>query len=266
MFAITGRQMVQPSFRDGFARSPGESVAPDLFPQHAWVPAFGVQGGMLFDVAGGLNGVVGAANSWDKGGLTVTGETCYVTRDSRIEPANVFTVVAYAKIPASPTDGAILFGKQNTTWGGFYQSYAARAYTTGSLIRFGLGTSSSYYGLNVSAEYGKKAVIIQRYNGVLHDAFVNNYYNSVAATGTVQYADVPLYIGDGVSFGATWTDVIYSVYLYAKWLNNSQIAQLSIDPLLPFRRRKPVFYSIPAASGFKPGWYRKPTLIGGGLV
>ena len=57
------RQLSQPSFVNGFARSPGESVRPDLWPNHAWMPTFGVQGPqligglMVFDVAGGQYGL-----------------------------------------------------------------------------------------------------------------------------------------------------------------------------------------------------------------
>jgi len=50
-------QRSRPSFKQGFARSAGESAAPNLWKglRAAWVPALGPTGGTLFDVSGNKN-------------------------------------------------------------------------------------------------------------------------------------------------------------------------------------------------------------------
>lgn len=265
MFAIVGKPRVQPSFRDGFARSPGESVAPELWPAHAWVPALGCQGGMLFDVAGGNHGTNTA--TWGYGGLYNTGNTGIATQ--AFYKNSKFTFLYY---------GSILSEGIGTRYGRFFGS-GANTYPLCIMQYDGSGNGIGSITISISGtlySVPKEDNILPQYNHVFCVTYfpgrLRAYHNGKLSmltnleTSVIPDTSYMSSILNNTDMTRAFDGVMRACYMFSGIaLTQSQVSQLSLDPLLPFRRRKPVFYSLPAA-GFKTGWYRKPILIGGGLA
>jgi hypothetical protein len=107
-----------PSFQDGFARSPDESVVPEqwLGLLRAWAPCLGYQGGRLYDVSGdGREGsltLMDPATDWVVRGagveLSFDGSNDYVNAGTILSPANG-SMMAWIR-PLSQQDNQCVMG------------------------------------------------------------------------------------------------------------------------------------------------------------
>jgi len=254
---------------ESIARSPGESVRPDLWPDHAWVPALGKQGGRLVDVAGALNSTAVGSIAWTGTPeylmVDVPSATYYPTPgvESEFASANAGTVIMQVRPDTVATDQRL--------WGTFPSigsdrvcyiwldvddggpSWAAGNWYTGG--NAGL--------IGLSPQVGVNTTDIQTVAFVFTSDFRAIYLN-----GKQQDSDTPS-VGNVKSpnsgecrYGAWETTGDFDGWLgplltFARVLAPSQIRDISADPLLPFRRRVPVFYSIPSGASFQAAWAAK---------
>ena len=249
------------------ASSPAESVRPDLWPDHAWVPALGCTGGVLYDLCGGVDAdcIIGSTvggSSWTTLGLggLCGGRVLPVGGGPSVLEGREITVFSAFTPRSLPSEKLVWSGALNSYWGNsmsILSTGACRWYTrdtstggTGARnndITTGTGLVTTDQPVVLAGTYsvsaGRKTIYV---NGISR------------ATTTISIDD--LTIGQNVVW--LWGDTFYiidsisamegdkSALLVAKRvLSPIQIHDLTADPLLPFRRRQPVYYSVPSGGG-----------------
>ncbi len=231
------------------ARNPSESVRPDLWPAHAWVPALGIQGATLWDVAGKRHGLLGS-HSWtsDRGVDFEGGGACVVSGDTAdLQTASKCTIICDCRRTSIGVNWSHVIGMRN---GGTYQWQFRIAGTNGA-ISF-LGESSVNSALSMNSR--ERAVIALVRDG---SSGIDFYKNSVkSSTSSPSITDRSLDLTIGNQSDSTQGCMIYSVSYYSAILHDTQIRDLSADPLLPLRKRLPMvsFYVPSGGSTFKPWW------------
>lgn len=246
------------------ARSPAESVRPDLWPDHAWVPALGCTGGVLYDLCGGKAGE-NSARVWSAQGMVM--DTDMLTTYNRASlltgwgarfGASPFTIlVDYTPLRATGSAEVCVLGAWKISGDSDNQFMLAANY------RFTAKDFYPHFSVRIGAtEYtafhtpkwtvGQRMVVGGVRNGttisLARDGVV--VASASCAAGAINTSSLPLVFG-GIAFSAEHnTHAIYhasSIHLRA--LAAREIAELSADPLLPFRRRQPVYYSVPSGGG-----------------
>lgn len=255
-------QLARPSYANNFARSAGESANPNLWRGlvGAWVPGLGVTGSTVQDVSGYGNHGTFSANSprWIQ---SING------------PAVDFDGV----------DESIALGNSGP-WDFTSEDFSA-------IIRLKYDTSSSGWvlghgrtsngGWNVDVDanrlslktYQSAAFQVTNTNILSADVW---YHAAFVRTG----ADVAIYINGSSNIFSAGTHIdpdsysanfnigaftistlleyegdIDLVEIYKRALTRSEICQLYVDPLAPFRLRRRITYSVPAAAAGNP-WYQ----------
>jgi hypothetical protein len=238
------RQLSQPSFVNGFARSKGESVRPDLWPYHAWIPAYGIQGDRLLDISGRINPSL-ANGAW----VMTDGMLCYGKSD-----ANVTCDVRKTTTIAPPYSVVMIVAY--STGDGFAYS---RGLSTSNTPIFGIDLRSGVNGFirDSSSGGGSWGSVMGYDNGRLHQiamvwesSAVKRLYVDGALKSTNTNASSDISVDRGALFClARNTKELYQRQFVAlamegpMMLSEAQVTQLYIDPLLPFRRKiaTPVF-------------------------
>ena len=238
-------QLSQPSFANGYARSRGESVAPELWPDHAWVPAFGPTGATLFDLCGGKHGLLintptWQLNNWLKFDGGNGSDKDRVDFNSTITLSNSgWSLFFDVDLTGNTTLTYYLTGGSSGTLSEilFWQGSRLRVKANNTVFDF---TSLSTH--NIPRKY---CIVSDGTNLII-------YYNGVAVGSTIfgEYSFTINRIGatpDAYNY-ATF-GMLKNLYAYNTSLNQNDILALSQDLFLPFRRRVPVFYSVPSAGG-----------------
>ena len=234
------------------ARSPAESVRPDLWPDRALVPVLGCTGGVLYDLCGRGIASMSGQYAWiptpsvvvDRAG---TGAIFY-RFPNRGYP---LTVHALIKEPADNPDLSISFSVAD----GDVPDKQWRV-----LREVGTGT----YSINafdgapkiVTSTAPAWATQHRMVSLMLSDQDSQELMvDGVRVTSASISVSIPilnrLALGvsaDSTPLGYASVDVAAAL-LHFRLLTAAQILDLHADPLLPFRRRQPVYYSVPSGGG-----------------
>lgn len=247
------------------ARSPAESVRPDLWPDNAWVPVLGCTGGVLVDLVSGAGSQIiakaGTTHLWSTFGLYTTNEQ-WVGIGPVFEAGKEISVIASVR-PTSSQPGSDA---------GFVS-----AVTSLSVYQFTIATNAIGTGLAFYTRDTSTGTTGTRNNDLsVPNTLSTTADNVVAAVYSVSRAEKSLW-NNGKMVGLTTTSIdpittghsgtwiansggysegygyfgwVGAVLIYRKMaLTNNQVIDLSADPLLPFRRRVPVFCSVPSGGG-----------------
>lgn len=240
---------------DTIARSAAESVAPELWPDHAWVPALGATGGVLPDVAGGNHAVISGNYSWGPGYVDFVGGSATAPVPS-VGKSLEFTVMTDVHPVASPAAWCGLYCEKD---GSNNNAFSVQRSASWPDIRLYVNTTSKdFFGafpLGVRAHLiGKKdtANCYLSQNGLPFVAQAFNTAITVTATATVLMAE---------RGGIGCAGKLYHTYVWRRLLTDADASRLSADPLLPFRRRRLRSWFLPTAGGFKPWWAKDATVL-----
>lgn len=237
------------------ARSPDESVRPDLWPDHAWVPALGCTGGVLYDLCGGRSAVVNfSAHEWVAGsGLRIhTASGAAIVTIGSVAISGGYTLVAggiftwsywggICSLMGVVASGNWTYGRDKLSlhYGQYFKDDAIRCVSTTK--KFG-DTSTWTWGGCLQAS---PAASIITANGVIIAGTPQVY-------GTTAYNSITLRLFGGLFDNVTGPASVGSVlsaFLFYRAPRPEILPILTADPLLPFRRRQPVFYSVPSGGG-----------------
>jgi len=292
------KQLSQPSFTNGFARSQGESVRPDLWDglKYCIAPLLGIQNAQ----------VIGERGPFDLTGKSVTTvrpHASFTTTDG-ICPS--YTMSEYGPCLVSNTSGSFGGGiSSNGTTAGqdeitvellvnpsssaaermiieegsayntgpFYLLYAPAAnpsftfliyttnYSTATSTSSGAPAGNWYhvFGVWKSADGGAANIIV---NGVYGTA-------GTARTGTLRATDTNIMLfgrPNSSNYVATLPlhagGMIALCRIYNRRLTDNQILALTADQLLPLRRKKIWSMYVPSTGGvFKPAWARNKNIL-----
>ena len=239
------RGLVRPSYHQGFARSPGQSIYPGLWKGlvGAWFPAFGPTGLSLFDVGGYANhgtltnmtpatdwisSPVGYALSFDGVSKYVSGPT--------VTGLNQFTVAAH--VNPSGAGGRGITGQvdsifENCTF--YVREGLASGFTTGG------NTYHETAGISALLVNDLWQNAVLRYDGAALSGHVDGVQGSSdPETGTpdVPGGSTPFSIGrPGLFNGQYWNGDIAYVCIWNRALAINEIVSLGADPLMMFRIR-----------------------------
>jgi len=254
-------QMLEPRLDFGsIARNPTESVRPDLWPDHAWVPSLGRQGARLVDVADGRSGgTLQNGATWSSFGVVLDGVNDCVKCNPPINldarPMSFFTSCDI-DITASNEFGNIFrrAGSSDGTTSGM-RLHLLRL----TSLRFSVVTYSAWALMDTTATLvGGKNTFACTYDGsgrgtqiqIYNNGQVMSVDNTIDANATIVPSDgYPIFLGartDQAASPQQTKQTIYVSYLFSSILTPSQIRDLSADPLLPLRRAPQVSYFIAA--------------------
>ncbi len=261
-------RLVRPSYAQGFARSPGQSLHPSLW--HglvgAWFPAFGPTGLKLFDVSGrhddGTLTNMDPASDWivapGGGALDFDGSDDHVEFGSlpTSELSDRFTIVARIYPTAAGSYPAIvgrsnLFNEPNSKWMIYlFNSVRELAFAMGGT--FTAGASNLAVPLN---EWSNVAARSAPGVNITLNLGASKYVHS-AGVGTPTYSTETLKLGAWVGGvaghmpGRIACVVVWDGYM----LNDDQLAQVFADPLGMFRLRPTArrYVSAPAVGNAMP--------------
>lgn len=256
------KQLSQPSFVNGFARSRGESVRPDLWFDNMWCPALGNQGAMLYDVAQRNNAALSGTYSYSAQGLALTGDNYGLTATKDISTwAGSFTLFATYK--SSGTGNQVFFiNTDNFNWG-FYIGAISTKFRL-SVILTGAQKSLDSTAAVTDGLWHTLAGTFDAVSGTM-SIYVDGLAANTPATysGTIRTTTADSSVLFAFSDQSLDTNGSIGMLGFARLvLTPSQIMSLTADPLLPLRRKKIWSMYVPAASsGFKPYWYRNKNIL-----
>lgn len=265
------KQLSQPSFVNGLARSKGESIRPDLWADNLWCPVLGIQGNMLYDVAGGVNGTL----------VNMTGDVWLKDRYLSLNFAasndryiNLGNSILFSTWPALTLELIFRSGAAETQL--IFENGTA---APNDSFYFDQESSTKFQFYCRNATYYRYAPSTINYvaNTWYHiictwspatDIYI--YSSGVDITGT-RVGTVPTALQNGNSnlqIGARpgttnydFTGLVAFARLYKKVLTQSQILDLTADPFLPLRRKKIWSMYVPSGTVFKPFWYRNKNIL-----
>ena len=246
--------LLKPSYATGYAKNASQSAHPNLWDGlvGAWMPSLGVTGGTLRDVSGnGNHGTLtnmDAASDWvatSKGlALSFDGSNDYV------KPYNLpvnFTKDFSFSINISSSSASTVVAM------GHYASFLSRwwvGFTSGKLrflINIG-GTNHSFltpYAVNDSRWVNAAASVSQKSNVV--SFFVDGVlFGSQSTSGSYSNTNNTFNIGRYDTAGFYWAGKISNTSIYNRALSPTEIKQLHVDSLAPFRRKQRVSVRVPA--------------------
>lgn len=258
------------------ARSPAESVRPDLWPDHAWVPALGRTGVRVFDLCCHQNHLSATGSlGWSYGGGI--GYGVYTSPDDGTYKYPLPTGVVRswslpwtAVVVAAPWSSSMdcrAFGCWTSTaqtggWAIWYDAGGSAPSWSMAFARQPSGTT--YYriiGNNTPSggQYKTSVAIGGWKGGQSPDQWFFRVDGKEITESFTSVSD-PIYPGDTTAqvyslgersdspfFGLTSANM-----LYWRALAVGQSLDLAADPLLPFRRRTQVYYSVPSGGDPEP--------------
>lgn len=267
------------------ARSKGESVRPDLWADHVWCPALGIQGGTLIDLSSQKNASC-SAPIWlsSKYGSVIDGNSSstgmFLTSGNTYSWKQPWTTIVVASPDSNSTDQtafACWDQRQGVYAGGWVIWYDVDGSYDGWSFAFSrkIADTLTYYRLvgtnTLSGAIGQYSVIISGWTG--NSWF--HYVDGVSITESTTAVDDPGYPGDqsgpismlGRNQGSTPAHFMDGKVAFAgifkRALPLSQILALTADPMLPLRRKKIWSMYVPSTGGvFKPYWLQTSKIIG----
>lgn len=281
--------IAKPSYQAGYARNASESENPKLWDGlvGAWMPSLGVTGETLRDVSGnGNHGTLtnmDAASDWvttSKGlALDFDGVNDSVSAgdsdkfsfgdSTNDKPFTVESLCRFSNLSGT-FDGIIAKDngsvrewsllRASSTFRFFLKNQGGGSQQSVDVQLFGIQTNRWY---SVAASYDGRGGS-SAYQGM--KIYVDGVERSVAASAIQTYTAMantaaPLTIG---SYAANYfAGNIASSKLYNRALSASEIKQLYVDPLAPFRRKQRVSVAVPAGITFKPYWAKQSTQVSG---
>ena len=262
--------LLKPSYATGYAKNASQSAHPNLWDGlvGAWMPSLGVTGETLRDVSGnGNHGTLtgmDAATDWvatSKGlALDYDGSDDYVNTTfnplEKIGNGNDWSISVWINQP-SAKNGARVFGNSVTV-----RFYVATSTTT---VFWGFGSQFST-ATGVTIPFGKWLHAAFTYNSATSE--VRSYRNGVltaatAYTGNGTFTDLDCQIGDIAFSSLPFQGKISDTSVYNRALSPSEIKQLYVDSLAPFRKKQRVSVAVPAGITFKPYWAKQSTQVSG---
>ena len=228
------------------ARSPAESVRPDLWPDHAWVPVLGCTGGVLYDLCGGMDGTIYGC-SWGPGYLdwVSTGDMVVTGARTGEGSLSVHLDIDVRSNGISETMYSRMYDASATvqTNGARFnvETFSSGVFTAGPYISNKQIAVADLAGSSMGAVYNRRIVGVtdaSMYSGGKERAVVSGS----AAT----YVDGAIVIGNRITADRTADMRLRAMLVYRRPLPSASMATLHADPLLPFRRRQPTYYSVPS--------------------
>jgi len=271
--------LLKPSYASGYAKNASQSAHPNLWDGlvGAWMPSLGVTGETLRDVSGnGNHGTLQYDTSWK----TNNSETSlYFDRvqdhvsgfgDVSLSSTEPFTIVSKVRLNSFldrvPTICQI---KTNTSY-----AFVVAASLIGGYEGIFFGSTNSWIrlktGNNFATNITQSIVILYNGNDVGTASNFSMYLDgkqvNLSTAGMLIGLTQNNYLGT-INAGSRGTDDwhgnINSFSIYNRALSPSEIKQLYVDSLAPFRTKKRTVVRVPAAipAATKVGSIKKPTTI-----
>jgi len=273
---ISPAKSSQPSLSAGYAKSASESANPNLWNGliGAWMPSLGVTGDTLRDVSGNRNhgtiDNIDPATDWvtsEKGlALYFDGVNNRVTSTSQDFAFRTgdFSVEGWAYVTSHKAWRVLATTRPNN--GGFADAWHIGCGAGGDIVlyanSFDLRSAAGAVPVNTWFHW-----CCTRINSE-GSLFVNTV---VVDSGTVtrDYEKSLLGIGDFPQMTREqWSGYMSAVRIYNRGLTPTEIKQLYVDPVAPFRQRRRVIASTQVAPAFN-NWYARPgrkhRIIGSGV-
>ena len=258
--------IIKPSYQAGYARNASESENPNLWDGlvGAWMPSLGVTGETLRDVSGnGNHGTLtgmDAATDWvatSKGlALDFDGSDDYVQSDYAIESLGALprTLSSHFKIRNTSNQTIAGFGNSSSSQWFYILIFQGKWYFSGYANDYSISQPLPVVGQHhISMSYDSSDVRFYL-DGLLIAQFAKtlNTQSGVLRVGRrATFNDFPL------------NGQVSSVMLHKRALSTSEIKQLYVDSLAPFRKKQRVSVAVPAGITFKPYWAKQSTQISG---
>lgn len=247
------------------ARSPAETVRPDLWPDHAWVPALGCTGAVLLDLCTTLRdmGTAYGSVSWDARGLSNGGAGALwlgpLGMDAPMVYMGDFSIFVHCpKIESAPTN-SVLVGCRSNIHGWEVQA------TSDGVWAFRAVQLSDNAAVLGASPFSAVQAVNQSIGVVFENTVAEMFVGGVASgplctlTGGINYS-YGVRVVTSTLMGTTAVSAATTLERYVNGtvgallsfdcaLTHSQVLDLTADPLLPFRRRQPVYYSVPSGGG-----------------
>ncbi len=256
------KTIIKPSYQAGYARNASESENPKLWDGlvGAWMPSLGVTGETLRDVSGnGNHGTLtnmDPASDWvgtSKGlALDFDGTNDYITMGdaASLKLPNSFTLECWAKTEGVSGVRTIAGNINTTTTRCNYRI----ALTNGNALAVGQFTSGGSFKNTsiagpVNNTWNHYAVTWDKTNLVI---YLNTVSSSANYSGfTPDTSSTNFYVGRFTSSigGANdlWNGRQASLKAYNRALSPTEIKQLYVDSLAPFRKKQRVSVAVPGA-------------------
>jgi len=262
------KQLSQPSFTNGFARSKSESVRPDLWDGLIgfWVPALGVQGGVIYNIADAAKSATCVADyTWSRDNVVLGIDTTNKNRISmglnwhKILLANPFTffvdytplnnrigkevVIAGAwRIGNSSVNQFVIGGNYYSTVTDYYPFFGI---DTAVGRRYAVHTTPWTVGVREILFGTRNGTNLKLYRGGNLVGIGGTDTNPITSNATSDA--VPLAFGSLDSNASYNTNASYRCCgLWTRELTRQQILDLTADPLLPLRRKKQWSMYVPS--------------------
>lgn len=234
------------------ARCPAESVRPDLWPDHAWVPALGCTGGVLYDLCDQTRHGITSTPTWNNGQI-YTGPSlaaCPVIGAGVFETDSPGTIISSISRTDTTLGNSVTFGSWDQSLRAlffglnseFAPFLAVRGGSDGSAIQIAGGGVIAIGPSTMAASFSRQNAFLYLNGGIAQSI-------SGALVGIGGAASGNYYIGYKSDGSLAQCSLIAAVVVYRRQLPHAAVAEMSADPLLPFRRRRPVFYSVPSWGG-----------------
>ena len=255
--------LLKPSYATGYAKNASQSAHPNLWDGlvGAWMPSLGVTGDTLRDVSGnGNHGTLtnmDASSDWvatSKGlALDFDGVNDYVNTNSPVVSLdNDFTFLVAVRTPSSLSDnstfrGLIQKGDISSKWASMSYNANGNRFVVG--IDDGSIKSEFFGSIPLSPrKFYSVAGVFRR--GKTLELYVNAELDGSTSdnSGSCDISE-NVFIGSR-KFGSAqyfMRDLFLSASVYNRALSPSEIKQLYVDSLAPFRRKQRVSVAVPAA-------------------
>ncbi len=253
--------LIKPSFSTGYAKNASESANPNLWKGlvGAWMPSFGVTGNTLKDVSGNGNDgtlqFMDAASDWvaTRKGLALDFDG---TGGNIVSLPEAFSLGGFHSFSTT-----IRFDAFNSVVAGggssnHYLLYVANANTLYYRDNNGFSIISTTANLEIGKQHH---IAVTRKNSTVKSFVDGVFKGSGQRFGTA----IINTIGGYPNTAASVNGQISSASIYNRALSPSEIKQLYVDSLAPFRTKKRTVVRVPAAipAATVVGSIKKPTTI-----
>ena len=270
------KTIIKPSYQSGYARNASESENPQLWDGlvGAWMPSLGVTGETLRDVSGnGNHGTLtnmDAATDWvatNKGlALDYDGSSHYVNLGFQVQDKLIMSqqasVAVWVKPSADQAESGVVANYDGDASNAFRNGILLRRFGS-TRIRFGFHDSggANYIYRNTdtgSCPTNQWSHVCAMWDGSTSATGIKIYINGQRAdttsltSGTVsslKYSSEPMTIGRVKFLSSTpsFQGIIAHTSIYNRVLSPTEIKQLYVDSLAPFRKKQRVSVAVPAA-------------------
>jgi hypothetical protein len=245
--------IAKPSYQAGYARNASESENPQLWDGlvGAWMPSLGVTGETLRDVSGnGNHGTLtnmDAATDWvgtSKGlALDFDGSDDEVLLDKKmtdlVDSGNPITLSAWFRTQRNGIQVMVGNGSSN-------RCYIAIGIDSGLSAYWGFGSVQNASFTNAQIGYGWH-FYAATYDGSVAKGFLDGVQTDQQFIGSQSFATTAnISIGRSVS-SFPFRGQFGAIRIHNRALSPTEIKQLYVDSLAPFRRKQRVSVAIPAA-------------------